>query len=88
MSRALARVRGDGVGGAPNAPGREERAAARVTRPPPPAWIQGPKPGLRLGLAVFPTPRRGATSGPEDWGAGTRAAVWERERGSARAAGR
>lgn len=85
MSGAAPRVRGDG-GGGQNAPGREERAAVRVPLPPRPD--SGPKPGLGLGLAVFPTPRIGATSWREDRGAGTRAGVWEREPGLARAAGR
>ena len=81
-------MRADGVGGVDDterARAGGEGSGARYL-PPPPAWIQGPKLGLRFGLAVFPTPRRGATSGSEDRGAGTRAAVWERERGSARAA--
>lgn len=74
------------MGGAECAGAGGEGSGARSPNLPPPD--SGPKPGLGLGLAVFPTPQRGATSWPEDRGAGTGAGVWEREPGLARADGR
>lgn len=61
VSGAAPRVRG--VGG-----GRSRRGGRRGQRrtfPPPPCPDSGPKLGLGLGLAVFPTPRIGAAFWPE-----------------------